>query len=379
MTDKSTTAPRPVSKTRGAQYNPPNRFADTLRTDFSDGWELGELSVFTAESRESGADEFGVIQDPATETFVDHSKTIVSSNSSPDIPFTRSINPYKGCEHGCVYCFARPTHEYLDLSLGKDFESKIFYKPDAEALLQKFLAKPGYQCETIALGTNTDPYQPLEKEKQITRQILETLLRHRHPVSIVTKGSLILRDTDLLAEFARQGLVSVMVSVTTLDTQLKRIMEPRTASPSTRLKVISGLRDAGVPVGVMVAPVIPFVNDNELESIVDQSVAHGAQSLGYVMLRLPYQLKDLFSDWLEVHFPLRKERVLNTLRDMRGGSLYQAEFGKRMRGEGVYAELIRQRFEVVGRKNHQRLTGMPSPRTDLFQVPDRAEQFSLGF
>lgn len=347
---------------RGAQSNPHNRFAPRQSLDFDDGWW-----------REPDED-----RRPATEVFVDHSKTIISTNRSPDVPFRQSLNPYRGCEHGCIYCFARPSHEYLDLSLGQDFETKLFFKPQAVDQLETFLQRPGYRCEPIALGINTDAYQPLEKSKQLTRQLLETLLRYRHPVSLVTKGSLILRDLDLLQELAKLNLVSVMLSVTTLDDELKRIMEPRAASPGTRLKVISRLRENGVPVGVLAAPVIPFINDHELEKILRACADHGADQAGYVLLRLPHQIKTLFNDWLETHFPERRERVLNTMKDLHGGQLYRSEFGTRMQGQGIYAQLIRNRFHMAREKYGLVNESRRELRTDLFHVPGTAEQYSLG-
>lgn len=348
---------------RGALSNPHNRFAPHQVLDFDDGW---------------WQEPDAVTRQP-TEVLVDHSKTIISTNRSPDVPFRQSLNPFRGCEHGCIYCFARPSHEYLDLSLGRDFETKLFYKPEAVAQLEDFLRRPGYRCEPIALGINTDAYQPLEKSLQLTRRLLETLLKYRHPVSLVTKGSLILRDLDLLKELAQQDLVSVMVSVTTLDDELKRIMEPRAASPGTRLKVIRELSANGIPVGILVAPVIPFINDNELEAILRACAESGAKEAGYVLLRLPHQIKTLFSDWLEAHFAQRKERVLNTMKDLHGGQLYRSEFGTRMQGQGIYAQLIRKRFKLAREKyglgNDQRR----ELRVDLFHVPGTAEQFSLGF
>lgn len=355
-----------VVKGRGAQSNPHNRFAERQVVDFDDGWwQAADPDLPEPSCR--------------TQLHVDHAKSIISSNRSPDIPFTQSVNPYKGCEHGCVYCFARPSHEYLDLSLGQDFETQIFYKPNAVALLEQQFNKPGYVPEPIALGINTDAYQPVEKETGLTRALLELMLRYRHPVSIVTKGSLILRDLDLLSELAHHDLVSVMISLTTLDPQLKRIMEPRAAAPGTRLKVIRSLREHGVRTGVLVAPIIPFINDNELEALVTAAVDNGAQNAGYVLLRLPYQLKDLFCDWLDAHYPLRKERVLNTLRDLHGGDLYRSEFGTRMTGSGIYAQLIKKRFAIATERNGIRDDRFWNLRTDLFEVPGRAQQFTLGF
>ncbi|MFM1895740.1 MAG: hypothetical protein RLZZ385_814 [Pseudomonadota bacterium] len=351
-------------RSRGAHSNPHNRFAQHQVLDFDDGW-WREPEDATRKS--------------PTVVAVDHSKTIISTNRSPDVPFHQSLNPYRGCEHGCIYCFARPSHEYLDLSLGRDFETRLFYKPDAVDQLEAFLQRPAYRCEPIALGINTDAYQPLEKNLQLTRQLLQVMLRYRHPVSLVTKGSLILRDLDILQELAQLGLVSVMVSVTTLDDELKRIMEPRAAAPATRLKVIRRLRDAGVPVGVLLAPVIPFINDHELETILRACGEHGAQQAGYVLLRLPHQLKTLFGDWLDAHYLQRKERVLNTMKDLHGGQLYRSGFGTRMQGQGIYAQLIRRRFQLARDKYGLRDDSRQALRSDLFRVPGTAEQFSLGF
>lgn len=275
---------------------------------------------------------------------------MITTNQSPDIPFEQSINPYKGCEFGCVYCYARPTHAYLDLSPGLDFETKIFYKTNPVERLQEALENPNYQCKTIALGTNTDPYQPIEKEKRITRQILETLLEYRHPVSIVTKGTLILRDLDLLREFAQMDLLNVAISITSMSTDLKTKMEPRSASPSTRFRLVKTLAEAGIPVGVMVAPIIPMLNDQEIESIVTKSVECGARFSGYVMIRLPLEVEPIFESWLEEYYPLKAQRIMNRIKDMRGGKAYQSGWGTRMRGIGPYADMIAKRFEIVKRK-----------------------------
>lgn len=304
----------------------------------------------------------------ACEFYPDATRRLITYNKSPDIPFDRSINAYKGCEHGCVYCFARPTHAYLDLSPGLDFETRIFYKTNVEERLREELAKPGYRPAVIALGTNTDPYQPVEKRLRNTRQILELLLAHRHPVSIVTKGALIERDIDLLAEFATYGLVSVMLSITTLDNSLKTKLEPRAASPARRLAAVQALRAAGVPVGVMLAPVIPWINDMELEDILEQATAAGAQRANYILLRLPAEVRELFTEWLAAHYPERAAHVLNLMRDTRGGKLYRANWGERMRGAGPIAELLASRFAVAVRKLGLASTG-PKLRTDLFRVP----------
>lgn len=317
---------------------------------------------------------------PETRLYQETAKSLINRNQSPDIPFHLSVNPYRGCEHGCIYCFARPSHAYLDLSPGVDFETRISVKHNAPELFRKELSKPNYHCEPIALGINTDAYQPVEKETQITRQILRIALDFGQPMSIVTKGSLILRDLDILQEMAKRQLIQVAVSVTTLDNSLKRILEPRTASGSTRLNVIRQLREAGVPVIVLVAPVIPFINDHELEHIVEAVANAGAQSAEMIMLRLPHEVAPLFVEWLHTHFPDRAERVLERIKDMRGGKLYDSRFGTRMTGEGIYSELIRQRFRLV-KKRH--FGASPPERQGLldcsqFCVPPAAgDQMSL--
>jgi DNA repair photolyase len=306
---------------------------------------------------------------PETQLLPDRTRQLITRNQSPDISFDRSINPYKGCEHGCVYCFARPTHAYLDLSPGRDFETRIFYKTKVPELLLEALAKPGYECRTIAMGTNTDPYQPAEKSLRITRSILEVLLAQRHPVSIVTKGQLILRDLDLLSALAEQGLVSVAVSLTTLDHGLKTRLEPRAAAPAARLRVIRTLCEAGVPTGAMVAPVIPFINDHEIEDLVAAAADAGARHVGYILLRLPREVADLFVAWLEAHYPLKASRVMSAVRASRGGKAYDAAWGKRMRGEGVFADLIARRFGGALRRCGLDQAEVPALRTDLFQPP----------
>ena len=340
-------------KGRGAVSNPAGRFETAPSVAVHDGWD-------------SHDDDFPAT-DPRTSFLPDKTRNIIATNSSPDVPFEQSINPYKGCEHGCVYCYARPTHAFLDLSPGLDFETKIFYKTDpVERLLEAF-DKPGYVCSTIAMGTNTDPYQPGEKDLKVTRRILETLLDRRHPVSIVTKGALILRDLDLLGELASHGLVSVAVSVTTLDNELKTKLEPRTASPGARLRVVRELKAREVPVGIMMAPVIPFINDHEIEAVLARSAEAGAEFAGYVMLRLPFEVKDLFEEWLAEHYPLKAEHVMSRVREMRGGNAYQSEWGVRMRGEGIYADLIGKRFEVARRKHGLDLARRAELRADLFR------------
>ena len=269
------------------------------------------------------------------------------SNTSPDVPFDRSINPYRGCEHGCIYCFARPTHAYLGLSPGLDFESRLFYKPDAARLLAEELRQPRYRCAVLAMGTNTDPYQPTERDRHITRDILEVLAAFNHPVGIVTKSALVLRDVDILAPMAAKGLVQVCVSVTTLDRGLARRMEPRAATPARRLETISGLSAAGIPTAVMAAPVIPALSDLELEAILAAGREAGARSASYIVLRLPREIGDLFTEWLDTHAPLKAHRVMSILRSMHGGKAYDAAFGRRMKGSGPYAEQIARRFGLA--------------------------------
>ena len=289
---------------------------------------------------------------PRLETTVipERTKTIIARNDSPDVGFDRSINPYKGCEHGCIYCFARPTHSYLGLSPGLDFETKIFSKPDAARLLRLELAKPGYRVATLVLGANTDPYQPVERELRISRSVLEVLAEHRHPVSIITKSSLVTRDLDILKAMAADNLASVNVSLTTLNPALARTMEPRAAAPEKRLEAMRTLDGAGVPVGVLASPMIPALNDSELERILDASAQAGARWANYILVRLPHELKQLFDEWLRAHYPQRADHVLSLLTEMRGGKLYDSRFGLRMRGRGPYADLLEKRFEVACRR-----------------------------
>lgn len=317
---------------RGTASNPHNRFAPTRVIASDDGW-FEEVPP----SR-------------ATEVRAETAKTIISRNQSPDLPFDRSINPYRGCEHGCIYCYARPSHAYWDLSPGLDFETRLIAKTNAATLLQQQLSKPGYQCAPINLGANTDPYQPIEREQRLTRQCLEILLDYRHPVTIVTKGALILRDLDLLAELAKQRLVAVYISLTTLDDELKRILEPRAAAPSARLRAIRVLRQQDIPVGVLCSPMIPMINDMELERLLEAAQQAGAQSANYMLLRLPREVAPLFEEWLRAHHPQRAEHVLSLIRQSRGGELYDSRFGARFRGEGAFAELLAQRFALAIRR-----------------------------
>ncbi|MFZ2450128.1 MAG: PA0069 family radical SAM protein [Methylovulum miyakonense] len=313
-----------------------------------------------------------------TETLIDSSKSVINYNDSPDLPFDRSINPYRGCEHGCIYCFARPSHSYLGMSPGLDFESRILIKPDAARVLREELGKRNYRCAPLALGTNTDPYQPLERQHKIMRQLLEVLADVRHPLSIVTKSALVERDIDLLSEMAGQGLVSVFLSVTTLDRGLARTLEPRAAAPQRRLEALAKLREAGIPAGVMVAPVIPALNDHELESIVKAAHAAGAMSAEYILLRLPLEVAGLFEEWLHGHYPLKAGHVLNLIRECRGGKAYDPAFPQRMTGTGSYADLLAQRFRLIS-KRLQLDQGLPALRTDLFRKPDESGQMSFDF
>ena len=318
-------------KGRGTVSNVGSRFLTQHTEAVDDGW-LNQ------------AENDGCV--PATEIYVEKSKSILSRNNSPDIPFNVSINPYKGCEHGCAYCYARPTHAYLDLSPGLDFETRIYTKPDAAKLLRKAFDKPNYRPEVIALGANTDPYQPVERKLKITREVLEVLHQYRHPVTIVTKSALIERDIDILVDLASRNLVQVAVSVTTLDKELCRRLEPRATAPHRRLQAIRQLTVHGIPVTVLFAPVIPMLNDNEVESVLAASYDEGARSAGYVMLRLPHEVKQLFQEWLQTHYPLKAKRIMNIVRDMRGGRDYDARFGARQTGQGIYAELFAQRFRL---------------------------------
>ena len=312
-----------------------------------------------------------------TDVTYERARTIIARNESPDISFDRSINPYRGCEHGCVYCFARPTHANLGLSPGLDFESRLFAKPDAAALLIKELSAPRYEAKTIAIGTNTDPYQPIERELKITRQVLEVLAKADHPVGIVTKSALVLRDLDILVPMAAKGLVKVAVSVTTLDPGLARKMEPRASTPERRLDTIAELARAGVPANVLVAPIIPAINDAEIERILTRAAAAGAREAGYVMLRLPLELRDLFEGWLATHFPDRLRHVMTLVASTRKGKAYDAAWGERMIGTGPFAWMIGRRFEAAVKRNGFR-TDRLALRTDLFRRPQReSDQLSL--
>ncbi|CDX45891.1 conserved hypothetical protein [Mesorhizobium plurifarium] len=336
---------------RSAGINPSGRFEPVSRHVFDDGWNsLEELPPFK------------------TEVQVEKPRTIITRNESPDISFDRSINPYRGCEHGCVYCFARPTHAFMGLSPGLDFESKLFAKPDAARMLDRELSKPGYQPRTIAIGTNTDPYQPIEKQYRIMREILEVLEARGHPVGIVTKSALVTRDIDILSRMAERGLAKVALSVTTMDRMLARTMEPRASTPTKRLEAIRQLSDAGIPASVMVAPIIPGLNDPEMERILDSARAAGAREAGYVILRLPLEVAPIFKDWLLRHYPDRYRHVMSLIRSMRDGKDYDSEWGKRMKGAGPYAWQIGRRFEIAAKR-----LGLNIERRQL-----RTDQFVAG-
>lgn len=339
------------NKSRGALSNPHNRFHEARGDWVEDGW-FPQLDAGTL----------------PTEVTLQPARSILTRNQSPDVPFAQSINAYRGCEHGCIYCFARPTHAYLDLSPGIDFETKIIAKPNAAALLRGELAAKRYHCQTIALGTNTDPYQPAELKLELTRQILQVCAEFNQPVSIVTKSALVERDLDILQPMAERGLAEVLISVTSLDRDLSRIMEPRAAVPARRLKTLQRLKQAGVPTGILLAPVIPFLNDQEIEAILQACAEAGAESAGYVLLRLPLEVSDLFEEWLREHVPLKADRIMQRVRDCRQGKTYSAEFGQRMTGSGEYAELIRHRFKLAAKKRglHRLRSALDCSR---FQVP----------
>lgn len=336
MNEETTSNPgfQPVPvKGRGAASNRDSRYSATSRETVDDGWTPAEPSPLR------------------TTVSIETSRRIVSRNDSPDIPFEQSVNAYRGCEHGCVYCYARPSHAYLGLSPGLDFESRLFAKPDAAKLLRRELARKAYAPTPIALGANTDPYQPIEREWRITREVLEVLHECRHPVTITTKSALVERDLDLLAEMAQAGLAQVQISITTLDGNLARLLEPRAATPRRRLETIHRLSQAGIPVTVLMAPIIPALTDTEIETLLAQAAKAGAGGAGYILLRLPLELEDLFREWLVAHVPQRAEHVLSRLRDVHGGKTYRPRFGLRQSGSGAYADMIRQRFRLASKRN----------------------------
>ena len=355
MQQPAITAPSAIRKGRGVSANCGNRFDRLDVQPFDDGWD-------------SIAEESLVPPPVATSLTPDKSRSAISWNASPDLGFDRAINPYRGCEHGCVYCYARPSHAYLGYSPGLDFETKLTFKPDIAKLLERELSKPGYAPRPIALGSNTDPYQPVERTLALTRSVLEVLERFGHPLSIVTKSSGVLRDSDILARMAGRGLVRVWLSVTTLDPELARRMEPRAATPSRRLAAVASLAEAGIPAGVLAAPMIPGLNDSELEHILEAAHAAGARDAGYTLLRLPLEVREMFETWLHQHYPRRAQHVLNLIRETRAGVLNDSRFGHRFRGQGVYADMLAQRFARVSRRLG--LTDRMTLETMHFQPPE---------
>ena len=348
-------------KGRGAAHNPQGRFERQGREAVDDGW--------TADAEAE--------RGPRTEVTLTRARSIISRNDSPDIPFTQSINPYQGCEHGCIYCYARPSHAYLGLSPGLDFETKLFAKANAAELLRAELSRPGYRCDVISIGANTDPYQPIERKYKITRGILEVLAACDHPLGIVTKSALVERDLDLLAPMAKKGLVQVFVSIGTLDHELMRRLEPRTSAPARRLETVRALSEAGVPCGVLVAPIIPFLNDRDMEAVLERAAAQGAGIAGYQILRLPYELKELFKDWLQRHYPLKAAHIMSQMRQLRGGRENDPRFGARMSGEGIFAELQEQRFRLACGRHGLNLHGRNQLDTTRFRPPAASGQLSL--
>lgn len=345
---------------RAARSNRPGRFEVHGREAFDDGWDTSESAALVR-----------------TEVSVERPRRVITRNTSPDIAVDRSINPYRGCEHGCIYCFARPSHSFLGLSPGLDFETKLIARPDVPAVLESELRSKSYVPAVIAMGTNTDPYQPIEREYRIMRRILELLLEYRHPVAVVTKGTLIERDADILGKMGRLGLARVGISVTTLDRKVARAMEPRVPSPERRLETIRLLTEAGCPVRVMVSPVVPALTDHEAEAILERAAEAGAVAASWIMLRLPREVAELFREWLAVHFPDRARRVMARVREIHGGRDYDPEWGKRMTGEGVFSELFAHRFAIASRKLGLERELLPL-RTDLFRRPLRGgDQMSL--
>jgi DNA repair photolyase len=358
--------PRPAASRiivgRGAVANPDPRFLPQRSEPSDDGWETDPELPERLETR----------------LLAERARTVITRNQSPDVPFDHSVNPYRGCEHGCIYCYARPAHAFVDLSPGLDFETRLFYKADAARLLAEEIGKRSYLCQPIALGTNTDPYQPVERDQGVTRTLVEVLAAHGHPLTITTRSPLILRDLDLLQSLARRELVSVQISLTTLDDGLKRRMEPRAPSAAARLRAVRALADAGVPVGVLTAPLIPSINDMELEALLEAAAGAGAAYANWIFLRLPLEVAPLFADWLRLHYPDRAERVLSLVAQARGGRAYDPRFGVRMTGAGPYAALLEQRFAVAARRlrlsrsaptlsrRHFRVPSEPLPQLALF-------------
>ena len=347
-------------KGRGAAGNPVGRFESTRHQSEDDGWwrELDAPS-------------------PRTQVTIEQARSVITRNDSPDLPFDLALNPYRGCEHGCIYCYARPTHEYLNLSSGLDFETRLYAKENAPEVLRRELAKPGHKVSPINLGASTDPYQPIERRHRVTRGVIEVLAQARHPLTIVTKNALVLRDLDLLRDLAREDLVQVFLSVTTLDNGLASRLEPRASAPHARLRAVAELATAGVPVGVFVAPVIPAITDAEMESVMQAAREAGASTISYTLVRLPHQVAPLFREWLELHFPDRAAHVMSLIQQMRGGRDNDPRFGARMRGEGLFADLLKRRFEIarkrLGFATREEHVGL---RCDLFHAPARAKAAS---
>lgn len=356
-----------IFKGRGATFSPGNRFAHADREVFDDGWHN--------DNTDNSSDE-DVQQTVKTTVTIQQARTIISHNNSPDVGFNQSVNPYQGCEHGCIYCFARPTHAYLDLSPGLDFETKLFVKAEAPALLRQEFLKKNYKPSPLVIGVNTDAYQPIEREWKITRQLLEVCEEFNHPVELITKSSLIERDVDILERLAEKNLTRVFMSITSLDKVLARQMEPRAATPFRRLQTVEKLASANVPVGVLVAPVIPMLNDKDMEAILSAAYGAGARRAGYVLLRLPHELKELFREWLQQHYPLRAEHIMSVITQMRGGKEYQAEFGTRMRGTGPFAQFLSDRFNIICKRlgmNKEKI----NLETHLFRRPATTGQLDL--
>jgi DNA repair photolyase len=347
-----------IHKGRGATLNMSGRFEsrDVERVD--DGWDQAEHSERVA-------------QRPKTVIHIEQARSIISKNDSPDLRFDQSVNPYRGCEHGCIYCYARPSHAFVNLSPGIDFETQLFAKRNAADLLRKEISKRGYVVSPINFGANTDPYQPIERDEKITRQCLEVMLETQHPITIVTKNALITRDIDLLAPLAAKNLVNVFISISQLDNELTRILEPRASAPALRLRAVRELAQAGVSVCVLVAPIIPFINDEYIERVLEAAKVHGAVAASYTIIRLPYEVKELFKDWLARHFPDRAEHVMNRIRDMKRGRENVSEFGERMRGTGVYADLIRQRFRKACSRLELNVSNLSVLDKVSFQVADQ--------
>jgi DNA repair photolyase len=360
MTDNSTILPGQRLRARGAGSNATGRYEATAREAFDDGWDIPEEDRLVA-----------------TEVQLERPRSALTFNRSPDVPFDRSINPYRGCEHGCIYCFARPTHAYLNLSPGLDFETRLIARPGIAEVLDRELRRPSYKLAPVAIGTNTDPYQPVEREYGIMREVLQVLFAFRHPVWITTRGTTIERDIDLIAAMAAEGLAVVSISVTTLDEGLARKMEPRAPAPKRRLQMIRRLSDAGIPVRVQVSPLIPALTDHELEAVMEAAKAEGARAANCIPLRLPMEVAGLFRDWLEVTVHDRAARVMGRVRELHGGKDYDPEWGKRMRGEGLWAELIHRRADVA-RKRLGLSETHPDLRCDLFAPPPRpGDQLTL--